>query len=128
MTKKVTKREMFNAIKDVLMGKEVQVTVDDIEAFIDHELELLDKKSSTKSGKPTATQVANEALKVEILTGLSETEGKTVSELIKSVEALSGLSNQKVSAVLRLMEKNDGTVRKETDKKKTLFYKVVAEA
>jgi len=128
MTKKVTKREMFNAIKDVLMGKEVQVTVDDIEAFIDHELELLDKKSSTKSGKPTATQVANEALKVEILTGLSETEGKTVSELIKSVEALSGLSNQKVSAVLRLMEKNDGTDRKQTDKKKTLFYKVVAEA
>lgn len=124
MTKKVTKREMFNAIKAVA---EVAAN-EDMVAFIDHELELLDKKSSTKSGKPTATQVANEALKVEILTGLSETEGKTVSELIKSVEALSGLSNQKVSAVLRLMEKNDGTVRKETDKKKTLFYKVVAEA
>lgn len=124
MTKKVTKREMFNAIKAVA---EVAAN-EDMVAFIDHELELLDKKSSTKSGKPTATQVANEALKVEILTGLSETEGKTVSELIKSVEALSGLSNQKVSAVLRLMEKNDGTVRKETDKKKTLFYKVMAEA
>lgn len=124
MTKKVTKREMFNAIKAVA---EVAAN-EEMVAFIDHELELLDKKSSSKSGKPTATQVANEALKVEILTGLSETEGKTVSELIKSVEALSGLSNQKVSAVLRLMEKNDGTVRKETDKKKTLFYKVVAEA
>lgn len=124
MTKKVTKREMFNAIKAVA---EVAAN-EDMVAFIDHELELLDKKSSSKSGKPTATQVANEALKVEILAGLSETEGKTVSELIKSVEALSGLSNQKVSAVLRLMEKNDGTVRKETDKKKTLFYKVVAEA
>ena len=124
MTKKVTKREMFNAIKAVA---EVAAN-EDMVAFINHELELLDKKSSTKSGKPTATQVANEALKVEILTGLSEIEGKTVSELIKSVEALSGLSNQKVSAVLRLMEKNDGTVRKETDKKKTLFYKVAAEA
>ena len=98
---------------------------DDLVAFAEGRIEVLNRKSA-KSGKPTATQVANEALKADILSGLSESEGKTVSDLIKSVDALADLSNQKVSAVLRLMIA-DGTVRKENDKKKTLFFKVVAE-
>ena len=120
MTKKVTKREMFNAIKAV---SEV-ANNEEMVAFIDHEIELLDKKAS-KSGKPTATQEANENLKIVVLDNLSESEGKTVSDLIKSVDALSELSNQKVSAILRLMIA-DGTVRKGIDKKKALFFKVGA--
>lgn len=119
MTKKVTKREMFNAIKAI---PEVAVN-EDMVKFIDHELELLDKKSNSKSSKATKTQEENENLKAVILDNLSTENGKTVSELINSVEALSGLSNQKVSAVLRLMFA-DGTVRKEIDKKKALFFKV----
>lgn len=118
---KMTQRDYFNEIIALAKANDR----DDLVAFAEGRIEVLNRKSA-KSGKPTATQVANEALKADILSGLSESEGKTVSDLIKSVDALADLSNQKVSAVLRLMIA-DGTVRKENDKKKTLFFKVVAE-
>lgn len=118
---KMTQRDYFNEI--IALAKTNDR--DDLVAFAEGRIEVLNRKSA-KSSKPTATQVANEALKADILSGLSESEGKTVSDLIKSVDALADLSNQKVSAVLRLMIA-DGTVRKENDKKKTLFFKVVAE-
>lgn len=123
MEKKMTKREYFNAIKAVLEA----AGQDEMVSFIDHEIELLDKKANRKSDKPTATQIANEELKGVLSEVLSEVEGKTVTDLIKSDARLSELSNQKVSALLRLMIK-DGTARSEKDKKKTLFYAVGAEA
>ena len=118
MEKKMTKREYFNAIKAVVEA----AGQDEMVKFIDHEIKLLDKKASYKSDKPTATQKANEEIKAVLLEVLSETSGKTVTELIKSDARLGDLSNQKVSAILRLMKK-DGIVRDERDKKKTLFYK-----
>ena len=123
MEKKMTKREYFNAIKAILEAAEQ----DEMVKFIDHEIELLDKKANRKSDKPTATQIANEELKGVLSEVLSEVEGKTVTDLIKSDARLSELSNQKVSALLRLMIK-DGTAKSEKDKKKTLFYAVGAEA
>ena len=123
MEKKMTKREYFNAIKAIVEA----AGQDEMVKFIDHEIELLDKKANRKSDKPTATQIANEELKGVLLEVLSEVEGKTVTDLIKSDARLSELSNQKVSALLRLMIK-DGTARSEKDKKKTLFYAVGVEA
>ena len=119
----MTKREYFNAIKVVLES----AGQDEMVKFINHEIELLDKKASYKSDKPTATQKANEEIKAVLLEVLSKTNGKTVTELIKSDTRLGELSNQKVSAILRLMKK-DGIARDEKDKKKTLFYKVVVGA
>ena len=118
MEKRTTKREYFTAIKAV---PEVAANEEFVK-FIDHEIELLDRKVG-KGGKPTATQVANEGLKADILEVLSETEGMTVTQIIATGGSLGGLSNQKVSALLRLMANNDNTVRIEKDKKKTLFFK-----
>lgn len=123
MEKKMTKREYFNAIKAIVEA----AGQDEMIKFIDHEIELLDKKANRKSDKPTATQIANEELKGVLSEVLSEVEGKTVTDLIKSDARLSELSNQKVSALLRLMIK-DGTAKSEKDKKKTLFYAVGVEA
>ena len=49
-TVKVTKRMRFEQIKSLVGDNEELV------AFIDHEIELLDKKNS-RTGKPTKTQV-----------------------------------------------------------------------
>ena len=111
MEKKITKKEMFTMIREVVADNA------DMVAFIDHELELLAKKSGSK--KPTATQIANEGLKDTILTVLSD-EGKTVSEIIASDDALTGLSNQKVSALLKQLV-NDGKAVKDADGKKSVF-------
>lgn len=113
MTKKMTKVEMFNAIKAVVADNEEFV------AFIDHEIELLNRKSSNK--KATKTQVENEGFKEEILNVL-DVRGATVTEIQAKSEVLSGLTNQRVSALLRQLV-NDGKAVKSVEGKKSLFAK-----
>jgi len=110
---KVTKAEMFAMIKEVEGVKENEAMV----AFIDHELELLAKKASNK--KPTKTQEENEGIKAEIL-GVLTNEGMTVTEIQSKSDVLGGLSNQRVSALLRQLIV-DGKVVKTVDKKKSYF-------
>ena len=110
---KMTKAQMFAMIKEVEGVKDNA----DMVAFIDHELELLAKKSANK--KPTKTQEENENIKVDILDNLSS-EGVTVSELQAKSDVLGGLSNQRVSALLRQLIA-EGKVVKTVDKKKSYF-------
>ncbi len=112
MEKKITKREMFAMIRERVADDTKMV------AFLDHEIELLSKKSGSK--KPTATQVANEGLKSAILTVLNGSEGMTASEVLASSEDFAGLSNQKITALLRQLVL-DGSVTKFTEGKKSLF-------
>lgn len=111
MEKKITKKEMFTLIRAEVADNA------DMVAFIDHEIELLNKKSGSK--KPTATQVANEGLK-DIILGVLDTEGMTVSEVLAASDDFAGLSNQKISALLKQL-KDEGKVVKETDKRKSVF-------
>ena len=116
-TKKPTKRENFTALLAIEEVKNNPVFVE----FIKHELELLDKKNVSDK-KPTATQIANEALMDTILAFMQPNVGYTVTDIIKGVDECSELSNQKVSALMRAL-KDKGAVTK-TEGKKTLFYKV----
>lgn len=111
MTKKMTKVEMFNAIKAVVADNEEFV------AFIDHEIELLNRKSSNK--KATKTQVENEGFKDIILSVLSD-EGATVTEIQGKDETLANLTNQRVSALLRQLINEDKAI-KVVEGKKSLF-------
>ena len=115
MEKKMTKVEMFNAIKEVVADNQEMV------AFIEHEIELLQKKSANK--KPTKTQEENKSLKNEILSVLSD-EGMTVTEIQKKSEILGEVSNQKVSALLRQLVEV-GAVEKTIEKKKSFFSRPV---
>ena len=115
-TKKMTKRELFEQIKSHLTDP-AEV------AFVEHELELLAKKNSGEK-KPTAQQVANESLKQTIIEVLTDNGGlMTVTDVQKSCEELSVLSNQRVSALLRQL-KDDGKVERVEDKRKAYFKAV----
>lgn len=113
--KKVTKREYYGMILGMAEVQERQDLVD----FINHEIELLDKKATSK--KPTKIQVENENIKGLIIEGL-ENLGKpvTISELQESDENLANLSNQKISALLTQLIKDNKVVRVE-DKRKAYF-------
>lgn len=114
--KKITKRESFTEIKALLeeLGKERLVKV------MEHELELLAKKNSAEK-KPTAVQIANEGVKSVILETLAE-NGKmmTISEMQKANEELGGLSNQRISALVRQLIA-DGKVERIEEKRKAYF-------
>ena len=115
MEKKITKAQMFAQIKAIPAVAENA----DMVAFIDHELELLAKKSANK--KPTKVQVENEVLKDTIVEVLGTFEnGATASEVLGASEKFVGLSNQKISAMLNQLVA-DGKVAKSTDNKKSIF-------
>ena len=97
--KKMTKREMFVQIKSHLTD------VDEIK-FVDHEIELLDKKSGKGADKKlTPEQEKNEKVKVGILNALDGGVQMTISQMIKEVpeigEIFPDASNQKISALVR---------------------------
>lgn len=117
----MTKREMFAELTKVVNGAEV-TNKEELLNFIAHEVELLNKKNS-RSGKPTKTQVENEEIKTKIFEVLSASnKPMTVTQLL-ATEKLSGLSNQKVSALLTQLRKDDKVVR--TVEKKVAYYSTV---
>lgn len=115
MEKKITKRERFATL---LTFAEVQADAGMVE-FINHEIELLERKNSSDK-KPTAQQAVNNDIKMAIAEGMTPDRLYTVTEIIKEIPACHELTNQRVSALLRQM-KIDGIVEKVEDKRKSLF-------
>ena len=81
--------------------------------------EQIAKRNSTENRKPTKAQVANEALKAQVVEVL-DTTPRTVTEVMALSDALGALSNQKVSALLNALVE-DGKVVKTTEKRKSYF-------
>ena len=111
-TKKMTKRDYFTAILSKYPLTDAE------KAFVEHELELLEKKNSADK-KPTAQQVANEGIKQAIVAGMTPNRLYTVTEIQKEIPECAEMSNQRVSALLRQMIGNE-IVRTE-DKRKAYF-------
>jgi hypothetical protein len=111
----MTKRENYNAIRAIVADNA------DLVAFIDHELELLDKKNARRSTKPSKTQVANEEIKDVIHDVLLDADAPMmIADIIADDPALVGLSTQKVSALLTQMVASGDVVRT-VDKRKSYF-------
>lgn len=116
MATKVTKRTNFLAIVEVLkaQGKE------DLVAVMEHEIELLDKKNSYKSDKPTKAQVENASIKASIVEQMESGKAYTITDMQKTFDGLADFSNQRVSALVRQLVES-GEVVKTIDKRKSYF-------
>lgn len=96
--KKMTKVEMFKEIRKVLTDKE-QI------AFIDHQIEMTEKKNATKSSKPTARQAENADLGKDILAAMESGKSLTITEIMKATPSIAVLpldvcSPQRVTAIV----------------------------
>ena len=123
-TKKITKKDRFTALLNIEAVKNDA----DMVAFIEHEIELLDKKNSTER-KPSEKQVAKTAHDAELRSAIvNEMEMNTLysaSDLIKNLPTLTAetdLSPAKVSYLMRDLVA-DGSVVKVIEKRHT-FYKL----
>jgi len=117
---KITKRDYFKMLAEVVAesGRENQA---ELQAFINHEVELLDKKSASRGTVTTAKQKENEDLKEYILGVLTEiNRAVTITELQAEDVKLGELTNQKISAMLKQLVDNN-QVTKVVDKKKSYF-------
>ena len=112
----MTKREYFAQVRNIVESSATE-NVTDVLAFIDHEIEMLEKKSSSK--KPTTNQIENKKFKEIILETLTEQcKPMTVTEIL-TVSNID-ITNQRASAILRQMVEN-GDVIKTIEKRKSYF-------
>jgi len=113
MEKKITKRERFMELKEIVANRPELVE------FLDHEIELLNKKANTKT--PSKTQIENENTKNVIVNVLANgNKPMTITEIQENDSTLATLSNQKISALLTQLVKDNKVVRT-VDKKRAYF-------
>ena len=120
MAKKMTKKEMF-----VQILNNHNLKADEID-FINHEIELLEKRNS-KGGdkKPTAKQLENADLKTVILDFLADNPDDkfTITDMWKKIPVLANnteMSNQRISAIVNQL-KNENLVVRDEIKRKAYF-------
>ena len=93
---------------------------DEIIEKLEKMLVQTEKKSSSER-KPTAKQEANKKLEAVILDYLNaQIAGKTVTDMMKEIPDLDGMSNQKVSSLVKPL-KDDGIIVKEVIKGRSYF-------
>ena len=121
MAKKMTKREKFEMLATIPAVAENDMLME----FISHELDLLAKKNTSSTGekKLTATQMANEGLKAEILDMMDMDTLYSIDQMIKTFPCCAELSTSKVSAMLTQLIKAE-KVERVADKRKAYFRKV----
>ena len=91
----MTKVEMFNAIKGLVADNAEMVE------FIDHEIELVEKRNARKSTGLTKTQKENIEIKARIVDALKESDGLTATAVAETV----GISLAKATALLTQLVK-----------------------
>lgn len=112
----MTKREMFNEILTVVADNAEMVE------FINHEIELLNRKSSAVR-KPTKNQLENEGFKADIVDYLKDADApKTIKELQTAIPSLADLTNQRITHLLTDLVKAETLTKNYV--KKTPYYSV----
>lgn len=119
--KKMTKRDYFNGLLGVIENHKDSIeNYEDFKAFIEREIELLNKKRS--NSKPTKTQIENEKIKEKILEVLTDVnEVMTISELM-TADGLENYSNQKLSVLCHQLVNDHKVVN--TKVKKVSYFKI----
>ena len=120
-TTKMTKAQKFNTLLTIPAVKENAMLVE----FIEHELELLNKKNSAEK-KPTAQQTANLAIAEAVVAHLSAQPTRlfTITELIKEVPACADLTNQRLSAIVRQLV---GVSVERIEEKRKAYFRYLSE-
>ena len=104
---KFTKAQMFTAVADFMAENAPTIWIDGEKVSADalvtalrHEVDLVNKRNTHKSSKPSKKDTENEALMERILSELALVDGgMTVSELAKAFN--NEYSNQKISALMK---------------------------
>ena len=112
----MTKREMFALIAAAMSDNE------EVVEFCKHETELLDRKASYKSTKPSKKSIENEAIKGRIVEILGSADAPmTISEIREGLGE--DFTSQKISALLTQLVKGEKVCK--TYEKKVAYFGLV---
>lgn len=103
---KVSKRDYLTAIIEAMHTGEIKYDPNDVIAFCEHEIELLDKKTAKAKERAAAKKAEGDELTEQIYNVLSSDEFMTIPEIVKALGD-EDVSAQKASYRLRsLVEAN----------------------
>ena len=127
---KITKKEYFAIVKGIVEASSADNKAD-IVAFIDHEVELLDKKSGKSKATPTQAAnavtldiikevLADQTKPVTITEMLTDERLQSYTETIKDGEKTITMTNQKLSSLVKKLVDTGVVVR--TEEKKRAYF------
>ena len=118
MANKTTKKDNFNALLSIPAVAENAK----LKAFIEHELELLAKKSENRSTKPTANQVLNAEIAKRIPSLLEKDKWYRLSEIKDMIPELAESNGtQRIAVICKTLEQVDKALVKMIDKR-VVYY------
>lgn len=129
MENKITKRMRFEELKGIMEG----LGKTDLIAFIDHEIELIDRKAENRKTGTSKKAVENNALTELVIEELVRVGKCTITELLKKSQTLTNyvtedgktLSNQKISSLLKPLYTGDSPKVERTMEKKSVYFRVI---
>lgn len=96
---KITKRDRYLELRSLVADRS------DLVEFIDHELELLEKKNASRSLKPSKKQVANADLADAIYNAMEDGVAYRIADFKGLVAELADATPQKVTALVTKLRK-----------------------
>lgn len=88
-TKKITKKELYTIMLDVLdkaeaggIAPDEKASYEDLRNFVGHEIELLDGKAAAAQKRAAAKKEEGDALREEVFNALSDTEFMTIDAIV----------------------------------------------
>lgn len=131
-SKKTTKKEFFTMLKTIV-GEYKPTNETELIGFIDHELELLDRKASNRKAGTDKKAVENNTITNLVIEELRKTGKTTITDLLKKSEVLANyvtedgkaLSNQKLSALLKPLYSGENPCIIRTMDKRITYFQVI---
>ena len=114
---KMTKKDYFAELK--ALAENAGRT--DLIEFVNHELDLLAKKNTRRTDKPSKSAMETAELAERVLKLMASETRYTATDLVKAIGEV-GISNQRMTAALNVLI-NTGFVKNERSKGKSYFYK-----
>lgn len=132
---KVSKRDYLTAIIGAMHTGEIKYDPNDVIAFCEHEIELLDKKTAKAKERAAAKRAEGDELTEQIYNVLYDDEFMTIPEIVKALDDES-VSAQRASYRLRTLVSENRAEKTEVSvpgadggkaSKKVAYRKIVAE-
>ena len=110
MTEKLTKKNYYNAIFDLIdhadtdmVYGEKQIDLPSIRDFVKHEVELLNKKNTSNNVKPSKSAMETAEVAQKILNIMPMDTDYTPTEIIALSPEFAGVSNQRITSALKVL-------------------------
>ena len=111
MTQKLTKKDKLTAIIATLKGENTDITVDELVAYCENEIELLDKKAAKAKETAAKKKAENDEL-TDVIASLLTDELQTTAEITAQIDD-EDVTVHKVSYRLTQLTKAERAVKEE---------------